>query len=52
MKRYPNDLSGLPKGVMCFMLHAADGAPIAITDTRQGAMGHAIGDELTIEELH
>ncbi len=32
--------------------YAADGTPIALTDTRQAAVGHALGDELEIASLH
>ncbi len=35
-----------------FSLHAADGTPIALTDTLQAAIGHAQEDELSIAPLH
>ena len=35
-----------------FALHAADGTPLALTDSRQAAVGHAMGDELEIASLH
>ena len=30
----------------------ADGTPLALTDSRQAALGHAMGDELEIASLH
>jgi hypothetical protein len=50
-KAYPN-VEGLPDGISLFALHGADGTPIALTDTRQAAVGHAIGDELEIASVH
>lgn len=51
VKLYPS-ASDLPPGVRLFALHAADGSPIALTDTRQAAVGHAMGDELEIASVH
>lgn len=51
MKLYPA-VKGLPKGIGVFALHAADGTPIALTDSKQAAIGHAIGDKLEIASLH
>jgi len=45
-------IEGLPKGISLFSLHAADGTPIALTDTLQAAIGHAQEDELSIAPLH
>ncbi len=42
----------LPTGIDLFALHAADGTPIALTDSRQAAVGHAMGDELEIASIH
>jgi hypothetical protein len=39
-------------GMRLFALHAADGTPLALTDSRQAALGHAMGDELEIASLH
>lgn len=50
-RAYPN-IEGLPDGIRLFALHGADGTPIALTDTMQAAVGHAIGDELTIASVH
>jgi hypothetical protein len=45
-------IEGLPKGINLFSLHAADGTPIALTDTLQAAVGHAEEGELAIAPLH
>jgi hypothetical protein len=42
----------LPQGINFYALHAADGTPLALTDTMQAAIGHAMEDELKIESLH
>ena len=42
----------LPTGVDLFALHAADGTPLALTDSHQAAVGHAMGDELEIASVH
>lgn len=45
-------IEGLPGGINLFALHAADGTPLALTDSHQAAVGHAMGDELEIASLH
>ena len=45
-------IDGLPNGIHLFALHAADGTPIALTDTMQAAIGHAEEGELLIAPLH
>lgn len=45
-------VEGLPKGIPLFSLHAADGTPIALTDTLQAAIGHAEEDDLAIASLN
>lgn len=45
-------VEGLPQGINLFALHGADGTPLALTDTRSAAVGHALGDELEIASLH
>ncbi len=45
-------VEGLPKGMNLFSLHAADGTPIALTDTLQAAIGHAQEGDLAIAPLH
>ncbi len=45
-------IEGLPKNINLFSLHGADGTPIALTDTIQAAVGHAMEDELAIASLH
>ena len=44
-ERFPS-IDNLPRGLTLYALHAADGTPIALTDTRQAAMSHALGDDL------
>ena len=50
-KIYPA-VKGLPKGISLYALHAADGTPLALTDSRQAAIGHAMGDKLHVASLH
>ncbi len=45
-------IEGLPEGINLFSLHAADGTPLALTDTRQAAIGHALDDDLEIASVH
>lgn len=45
-------IEGLPQGINLFSLHAADGTPLALTDTRQAAIGHAFDDDLQITSVH
>ena len=45
-------VTGLPDGSNIFALHSADGTPLALTDSRQAAMGHAMGDQLVIASIH
>lgn len=45
-------IEGLPAGVRLFALHGADGTPIALTDSRQAALSHAMDGELAIASLH
>jgi hypothetical protein len=43
---------GLPEGINLFSLHAADGTPLALSGTKQAAIGHAIDDDLQIASVH
>jgi hypothetical protein len=45
-------VEGIPTGISLYALHAADGTPIALTDSRHSALGHAMGDELQIASIH
>ena len=45
-------VQGIPAGISLYALHAADGTPIALTDSRQAAVGHAMDGELEIASLH
>jgi hypothetical protein len=49
---FPSIEEDLPEGINLYALHAADGTPIALTDSMQAALGHAMGDELEIASLH
>ena len=42
----------LPLGINLFSLHSADGTPIALTDSLQAALGHAIEDDLEVASVH
>lgn len=50
-KLFPK-IKGIPKGINLFALHAADGTPLALTDTLQAAIGHAMEDDLTVSAVH
>lgn len=50
-KMFPS-LEGIPRGIPLFSLHAADGTPIALTDSMQAAVGHAEEGELRIAPLN
>lgn len=45
-------VQGLPTGINLFALHGADGTPIALTDSKQAALGHAMDDELEVASVH
>jgi hypothetical protein len=45
-------VQGLPSGINLFALHGADGTPIALTDSLQAALGHAIDGELEVASVH
>ncbi len=45
-------IEGLPSGINLYALHAADGTPLALTDSRSAAVGHARGDELDVQSIH
>ena len=51
IKLYPG-VKDLPAGINLFALHHADGTPIALTDSRNAALGHAIEDELVVHSVH
>ncbi|HEX4409556.1 MAG TPA: DUF1150 domain-containing protein [Xanthobacteraceae bacterium] len=42
----------LPPGQMLFALHAADGTPIMLTDTREAAIANAWSQELEMVSVH
>lgn len=45
-------IEDVPRGIMLFSLHSADGTPIALTDTRNAALSHAMEGELEIASLN
>lgn len=45
-------VEGIPEGIRLYALNAADGTPIALTDSHQAAVAQAMGDELEIASLH
>lgn len=45
-------VEGLPDGINLYAVHAADGTPLALTDSMQAALGHALGDELEVASVH
>lgn len=45
-------VQGLPQGINLYSVHAADGTPLALTDSMSAAISHAMGDELEIATLH
>lgn len=45
-------VQGIPAGIRLYALNAADGTPIALTDSREAAVGHAVDGELEIASLH
>ena len=50
-KIYPA-IRGIPKGIELFSLNAADGTPLALTDSRQAAIAQAHDGELAVATLH
>lgn len=45
-------IAGIPKGIPLFALHAADGTPLALTDSKHAALTQAMDDELSIASVH
>lgn len=46
------DIGSMASSVRLFALHAADGTPIAIADSREGAMANAIQQDLHMVPVH
>jgi hypothetical protein len=52
-KQFPQaDVPQLDPGQVLFALHAADGTPIMLTDTRESAVANAWSQELETVSLH
>ncbi|MEM7428090.1 MAG: DUF1150 family protein [Pseudomonadota bacterium] len=47
-----DEFTGLPASIRLFALHAADGTPIAIADSREGALANAIQHDLHMVPVH
>lgn len=45
-------VEGIPTGINLFTLHAADGTPLALTDSRSAAIAHAMEDDLEVASVH
>ena len=45
-------IEDLPADADLYALHGADGTPIALTDSRSAALGHALEGELQIAAVH
>lgn len=50
-KQFPQAPEMAP-GIMLFALHAADGTPIMVTDTREAAVANAWSQELEAVSVH
>ena len=50
-KLFPS-LSGVPDGVALYSLHAADGTPIVLTDSRDAAVADAHEHDLELLSVH
>ncbi len=48
---YPS-LEEMPKGIKVFVVHAADGTPIALADSRTAAVGNALENDLHPVSIH
>jgi len=45
-------IAGIPKGIPLFALHAADGTPLALTDSKGAALTQAMDDDLSVASVH
>lgn len=52
MKKLFPQLEDVPEGVDLYALHAADGTPIALSDSHPGALANAREQELRVVSLH
>jgi hypothetical protein len=50
-RRFPA-VEGLPQEITLFVLHAADGTPLCLADSRDAAIAHAIADDLQLAGVH
>lgn len=52
MKKLFPQLIDVPEGIDLFALHAADGTPIALADSRGGAIANAKEQDLELVSVH
>lgn len=52
MKKLFPQLEDVPEGLDLFALHAADGTPIALSDSHPGALANAREQELRVVSVH
>lgn len=52
MKKLFPQLEDVPEGLDLYALHAADGTPIALTDTRLAAIANAKENDLELVSVH
>ncbi|RIA55623.1 DUF1150 family protein [Dichotomicrobium thermohalophilum] len=52
MKKLFPQLEDVPEGVDLYAVHAADGTPIALSDSHPGAVANAKEQELRVVSLH
>ncbi len=45
-------ITDLPKGINLYVLHAADGTPLSLSDTRSAAVGSALENDLEPVSVH
>ena len=45
-------VEGIPTGISLYALHAADGTPILVTDSREAAIANAMTHELETVSVH
>ena len=51
-KSFPDIIDNMPNQAEYFLLHAPDGSPLFLADTRQAVIGHAMGDDRGLVSVH
>lgn len=49
---FPAAREEIPEGINLFAVHAADGTPIALTDSHSAALAHVMEDDLEAVAVH